>query len=149
MIVNGGFEGSVSPWIGSGNGFFYSTGSLAHSGVGFITLGVNNRATGEAYQTVSVPSTAAGAFNFWLNVTSSENARNPQDQLFVEVSDTAGNVLSSVATYSNLDKGTAGVYSLKTFNLTPFLGQTVRIVFRATTDNSQTTSFRVDDVSLQ
>ena len=136
-------------WISSGSGYFYSTGSLAHSGNGFITLGVNNRVTGQVYQTVTIPSTAAGAFNFWLNVTSSENARSVQDQMFVEVRDTAGNLLSSVATYSNLDKGTAGVYSLKTFNLSPFLGQTVRIQFRVQTDNGQTTSFRVDDVSLQ
>jgi len=149
LLVNGGFEGSDSPWVSSGNGYFYSTGSLAHSGSGFITLGVNNRANGQAYQTVTIPATASGAFSFWLNVTSSEGTRKQNDLLFVEVLNTAGTVLSTVATYSNLDRGTAGDYSQYSFNLSPFIGQTVRIQFRATTDTSQTTSFRVDDVSLQ
>ncbi len=150
LLVNGGFEGSASPWIGSGNGYFYSTGSLAHSGNGFVTLGVNNRATGQVYQTVSVPASASGAYSFWLNVTSSETTSNKQnDKLFVEVRNTSGTLLSTVATYSNLNKGTAGVYSLKSFNLAAYKGQTVRIQFRATMNSSRTTSFRIDDVSLQ
>jgi len=150
LLVNGGFEGSASPWIGSGNGYFYSTGAYPHSGTGYIILGVNNNATGQSYQTVSIPSTASGAFTFWLNVTSSETTNTIQyDKLFVEVRNTAGTLLSTVATYSNLNKGTAGVYSQKSFNLAAFRGQTVRIQFRATTDVSLTTSFRIDDVSLR
>jgi hypothetical protein len=150
LLVNGGFEGSASPWIGSGSGYFYSTGAYPHSGTGYIILGVNNNVTGQAYQTVSIPSTASGAFSFWLNVTSSETTTTTQyDRLFVEVRNTAGTLLSTVATYSNLNKGTAGVYSQKSFNLAAFRGQTVRIQFRATTDVSLTTSFRIDDVSLR
>jgi hypothetical protein len=85
-----------------------------------------------------------------LNVTSSETTTTTQyDRLFVEVRNTAGTLLSTVATYSNLNKGTAGVYSQKSFNLAAFRGQTVRIQFRATTDVSLTTSFRIDDVSLR
>ena len=150
LLTNGGFEVSASPWIGSGNGYFYSTGSLAHSGTGFVTLGVNNRATGQVYQTVSVPSSASGAFSFWLNVTSSETTTTRVfDRLFVEVRNTAGTLLGTIATFSNLNKGTAGVYSQKTFNLAAYRGQTVRIQFRATMDSSKTTSFRIDDVSLR
>jgi hypothetical protein len=150
LLVNGGFEGSASPWIGSGSGYFYSTGAYPHSGTGYIILGVNNSVTGQAYQTVTVPSSASGAFSFWLNVTSSETTTTIQyDKLFVEVRNTAGTLLSTVATYSNLNKGTAGVYSQKSFNLAAYRGQTVRIQFRATTDSSLTTSFRIDDVSLK
>jgi hypothetical protein len=149
LLANGGFEGNDSPWSTSGTGYCYSTGSLAHSGTGFITLGVNNRATGQAYQTVTIPSTATGAFSFWLNVTSNDNSSKQNDILAVEVRDTAGNLMSTLTTYSNLDRGTAGVYSLNSFNLASFRGQTVRVQFRATTNQSQSTSFRVDDVSLQ
>jgi hypothetical protein len=150
LLINGGFEGSASPWVGSGSGYFYSTGGYAHSGAGYIILGVNNNATGQAYQTVTIPSTASGAFSFWLNVTSSETTRTTQyDRLFVEVRNTSGSLLSTIATYSNLNKGTAGVYSLKSFNLAAYRGQTVRIQFRATMDTSLTTSFRIDDVSLK
>jgi hypothetical protein len=149
-IVNGGFEGSASPWIGSGSGYFYSTGAYPHSGTGYVILGVNNSVSGQVYQTVSIPAAASGAFSFWLNVTSSETTTSIQyDKMFVEVRNTAGTLLSTVATYSNLNKGTAGVYSQKSFNLAAYRGQTVRIQFRATMDSSLTTSFRIDDVSLR
>lgn len=150
LLINGGFEGSASPWVTSGTGFAYSTGTFPHGGTGYIILGINNSSTGQAYQTVSIPASASGAFDFWLNVTSSETTTTVQyDKLFVEVRNTAGTLLSTVATYSNLNKTTAGVYSQKSFSLAAFKGQTVRVQFRSTMDSSITTSFRVDDVSLK
>jgi hypothetical protein len=105
---------------------------------------------GTAYQQVSIPGTATGTLTFWLNVTTSETTTTiPYDKLMVEVRNTAGAVLATLATYSNLNRGTAGVYSQKTLDLSAFKGQTVRVTFHATTDVSLTTSFRVDDVSLK
>ena len=99
---------------------------------------------------MTIPSTATGTLNFWLNVTSSETTTSTQyDKLFVEVRNTSGTLLTTLATYSNLNKGTAGAYSQKSFSLAAYKGQTVRVQFRETTDVSLTTSFRVDDVSLQ
>jgi hypothetical protein len=58
--------------------------------------------------------------------------------------------LATLATFSNLNKGTAGVYVLRgPYSLASFAGQTVRIQFRGTTDFSLITSFRVDDVTVQ
>jgi Zn-dependent metalloprotease len=151
VIVNGGFEGSISPWVRSGSGSFYiANGNYPHGGTGYIYFGVNNSVTGQAYQTVSIPTSAAGTLTFWLNVTSSETTTSIQyDKMFVEVRNTAGTLLATLATYSNLNKGTAGVYSLKSLNMATYKGQTVRVQFRSTTDSSLTTTFRVDDVSLQ
>ena len=47
------------------------------------------------------------------------------------------------------DKTTAGNYSQKSFSLAAYKGQTIRLQFRCTTDFSITTTFRVDDVSLE
>ncbi|MEQ1645136.1 MAG: M4 family metallopeptidase, partial [Pyrinomonadaceae bacterium] len=151
LIINGGFETSASPWISSGNGYFYTAnGNSPHGGTGYIYFGVNNRATGQSYQTVSIPTTATGTLNFWLNVTSSETTTTTAyDKLFVEVRNTSGTLLATLATYSNLNKTTQGNYSLKSFNLAAYKGQTVRIQFRSTMDSSITSTFRVDDVSLQ
>ena len=104
LIVNGGFEASASPWVGSGTGYFYTAaGNSPHGGTGYIYFGVNNRVTGQSYQTVTIPSTATGTMTFWLNVTSSETTTTTQyDKLFVEVRNTAGTLLSTLATYSNL-----------------------------------------------
>ena len=150
-MVNGGFEGSASPWVGSGTGYFYvNPGNYPHGGTGYIYFGVNNSVSGQSYQTVTIPSTATGTLTFWLNVTSSETTTTTQyDRLFVEVRNTAGTLLATPATYSNLNKGTAGVYSQKSLNVAAYKGQTVRIQFRATTDSSLATTFRVDDASLQ
>src|SRR4029453_5143510 len=43
LLVNGGFEGSVSPWVSSGAGAFYvNPGNYPHGGTGYIYFGVNN-----------------------------------------------------------------------------------------------------------
>ena len=151
LLVNGGFEGSASPWVGSGTGYFYiANGNYPHGGTGYIYFGVNNSVTGQAYQTVSIPATAAGTLSFWLNVTSSETTTSTQyDRLFVEVRNSTGTLLATLATYSNLNKAGAGAYTLRNLNMSAYKGQTVRLQFRATMDSSVTTTFRVDDVTLQ
>ncbi len=78
-----------------------------------------------------------------------KTAKSALDKLFIEVRNTSGTLLATLATYSNVNKGTAGVYSQKSFNLAAYKGQTVRVQFRATTDSSVTSTFRVDDVSLK
>ena len=150
-IVNGGFEGSVSPWVGSGTGYFYvANGNYPHGGTGYIYFGVNNSVSGQAYQTVTIPTTATGTLDFWLNVTSSETTTSTvYDRLFVEVRNTSGTLLATLATYSNLNKGSAGAYTLRSLNVAAYRGQTVRVQFRSTTDSSLATTFRVDDVSLR
>ncbi len=151
LLVNGSFETSASPWVGSGNGYFYiANGNYPQQGTGYIYFGVNNNTSGQSYQQVTIPSSATGTLTFWLNVTSSETTTTTQyDKLFVEVRNTSGTLLSTLATYSNLNKGTAGVYSQKSLNMAAYKGQTVRVQFRATTDSSLTTTFRVDNASLK
>ncbi|MEW6362691.1 MAG: M4 family metallopeptidase [Pyrinomonadaceae bacterium] len=150
LLVNGGFEGSASPWVGSGTGYFYTAnGNYPHGGTGYIYLGVNNSVSGQAYQSVTIPSTATGTLTFWLNVTSSETTTTTQyDKLFVEVRNSSGTLLSTLATYSNLNKASAGVYTQRSLNVSAYKGQTVRIQFRATTDSSLATTFRIDDAVL-
>ncbi len=150
LVSNGGFETSASPWVSSGTGYFYTAnGSYPHGGTGYIYFGVNNSVAGQSYQQLTIPSSAAGNLTFWLNVTSSETGTTAYDKLFVEVRNTGGTLLSTLATYSNADKGTAGAYSQKSLSLAAYKGQTVRLQFRTTTDSSVTTTFRVDDVSVK
>src|SRR5262245_27230090 len=148
LIVNGSFEGSAAPWTLSGDAY-WSTGAYPHSGTGYSILGAFNNASGSEYQTVSIPAAHPANYTFWLNVTTSESGSIVCDRLFAEVRSTSGALLSTLATYSNVNGTTAGNYSQKSFSLAPWRGQTVRVQFRATTDVSLPTSFRIDDVSLQ
>lgn len=147
VLVNPGFETGTTPWVISGS-TVRSTGSFPHSGTAYMILGVNNSSTSTLYQTVTVPS--GGNLNFWLNITTSEAPGTIFDRLFIEVRSTSGTLLATLATFSNTDSGTAGVYVLRgPYSLNAFAGQTVRIQFRATNDITLPTSFRVDDVSVQ
>jgi Zn-dependent metalloprotease len=151
LIVNGGFEGTSSPWVPNGSAFYTGNGSAPHSGTGYVYLGAGDSRTGNVYQTITVPPSGNPQLTFWLNVTSSETTTTSQyDRLFIQVRDTAGMLLRTLATYSNLNKGATGVYTEKgAFDLSGFRGQTIRIHFRATTDVTLPTTFRVDDVSVR
>ena len=150
LIVNGGFENSISPWVMSGSGAFYTNnGNYPHGGTGYIYFGVNNNVSGQTYQTVTIPSAAAANLTFWFNCSSSEGTTTAYDFLYAEVRNTSGTLLQTLATYSNRDKTTAGNYSQKSFSLAAYRGQTIRLQFRSTTDFSLTTTFRIDDVSLK
>jgi Zn-dependent metalloprotease len=148
-IVNPGFETGTTPWTISGQ-VTRSTGSFPHSGTAYMILNGVNSTSGTLFQTVTVPSGCSN-LSFWLNITTSEAAgASVFDRLFIEVRSTTGTLLATLATFSNQNSGTAGVYVLRgPFNLSSFAGQTVRIQFRGTNDITLPTNFRVDDVTLQ
>jgi hypothetical protein len=145
LIVNGGFEGSATPWTLSGNAY-WSNGGNQHSGTGYSVLGFYNNANGTEYQSVTIPAGHPANLTFWLQITTSESLSTAFDFFFAEVRSTSGALLGTLATYSNRD---ASAYSQKSFSLAAWRGQTVRVQFRATTDSRLTTAFRVDDVSLR
>jgi hypothetical protein len=149
LLVNGGFESSAAPWSLVGNAY-RSTGGQPHGGTGYAILGYYNRASGSAYQAVTIPANAPANLTFWLNVTSTETTTTTVfDRLYVEVRSTSGALLATLATFSNLDEAALGVYTQRSVSLAAWKGQTVRVQFRATTDGRLATAFRVDDVSLR
>jgi hypothetical protein len=150
LVVNPGFESGTTPWVVSGQ-VTRSTGSFPHGGVAYMIINGVNSSSGTLYQQVTVPSGTAPQLNFWLNITTNEAAgASVFDRLFVEVRNTSGTLLATLATFSNQNSGTAGVYVLRgPYNLSSFAGQTVRIQFRGTNDVTLPTSFRVDDVSVK
>lgn len=151
LIANGGFETSASPWVLAASAFYTNTGAYPHSGNGYIYLGNAVSTTGTAYQQFTIPSTATTAnLSFWLNVNSSDTATTAVDTLAVEVRDTAGNLLGTLATYSNLNKAAGSIYYQRGyFNLLAYRGRTIRLQFRATNNATGATVFRIDDVAVQ
>jgi primary-amine oxidase len=150
LLVNGGFEGSASSWSISGP-VAWSNGPYPQSGTGYLSLANVNNAKGAAYQQITVPNGAAPSLSFWLNVTSTETTTSlANDVLSVEIRNTSGALLQTLATYSNLQRGAAGVYVQRgTFGLGAYVGQTIRVQFRVTSNASLTTTFLVDDVSVR
>ena len=148
LIVNGGFEGSASPWSLSGNAY-WSTGGYAHSGTGYSILGAYNNASGSEYQTVSIPAGHPASYSFWLNITTSESGSTCTTASSSRCGAPPARFWRRWRRTATSTRRPAGVYSLKSFSLATWRGQTVRVQFRATTDFSLPTSFRIDDVSLR
>jgi kumamolisin len=97
---------------------------------------------------VVTASATSVTLNFYTYISTAETTTAiAYDTLKVQVRNSAGTVLATLATYSNLNK-TNGAYVLRSFNLTAYKGQTVQIYLLGTEDSSLQTSFVVDDFAL-
>jgi Zn-dependent metalloprotease len=147
-VANGGFESGTSPWAGTTGVIGNYSGQTAYEGTRFAWLGGNGTtATETITQDVVIPATATSAnLSFALHIDTAESGSTVYDKLTVAVKSTSGATLGTLATYSNVNK--AAGYQIRTFNLLPYKGQTVRLSFSMTEDSSLQTSFVVDKVSL-
>ena len=147
-LGNPGFEVGSAPWTASAGVIGSFAGQVPHSGTRFAWLngyGVTN--TNTLSQTVALPAGCSSyALSFWLHIDTAEGPGTPFDFLNVQILNTSGTVLQTLAQYSNLNA--AAGYSLKSFSLNAFAGQTIILRFRGTEDVFLQTSFVVDDTAL-
>lgn len=150
LLANGGFESGTTGWTGSTATIGTWSAQPAYEGTKNAWLGGNGSAVTESlYQQIAVPSSATSAtLSFMLHIDTAETTTTTAyDKLTVTVKNSAGTTLATLATYSNLNKN-AG-YAQKTFDLSAYKGQTIRVSFSETEDSSLQTSFAIDKVSLQ
>jgi hypothetical protein len=152
ILGNPGFEnGSTSPapWTVTSGVINNSTSEPPHAGTWDAWLdGYGTTHTDTALQQVTISSTATAAtLTFFLHIDTAETSTTTAfDTLTVQVRNSSGTVLSTLATFSNLNHNTG--YSQKSFNLLSFKGQTIQIFFKGAEDSTLQTSFVVDDVNL-
>lgn len=152
ILGNPGFEnGSTNPapWTVTAGVVNNSASEPPHSGSWDAWLdGYGTSHTDTVLQQVTIPSTATAAtLTFFLHIDTAETSTTTAfDTLTVQVRNSSGTVLSTLATYSNLNHATG--YSQKSFNLLSFKGQTIQIFFKGVEDFELQTSFVLDDVNL-
>jgi len=153
LLGNTGFEsGTASPWtISSGVLCSNSTcsGETAHAGTWFAWLdGYGSTHTDTVSQSVAIPSGKSTAtLQYYLHIDTAETTTSTAyDKLTVQVLNSSGTVLATLATFSNLNA--ASGYTVHTASLAPYIGQTVTIKFTGKEDSSLQTSFVLDDVTL-
>src|SRR5258708_833022 len=152
LIVNGGFEtGSAAPWALTAGVLCSNSGcpgETAHSGSWFAWLdGYGFTHTDTATQTVSIPAGKTTAtLAFYLHIDTQEVGSIAYDTLRVQVLNSSGTVLATLATYSNVNASSG--YSLHSLHMNAYIGQTVQIRFYGHEDWSLATSFVIDDVTL-
>ena len=150
LLGNPGFEtGTASPWVAATGVVTNSTSEAAHAGTWKAWLdGYGSAHTDTLYQQVAIPSTITTAtLTFWLHVDTAETTTTTAyDTLTVQVRNSSGTVLATLATYSNLNAATG--YVQKTFDLSAYKGQTIQVYLIGVEDSLYQTSFVVDDFAL-
>ena len=149
LILNSGFESGATSWIATSGVITNDASQAAHGGSYKAWLnGYGAAHTDSLYQQISIPSTVTSAsLSFWLKVDSSETTTTQAyDTLQVQVRNSSGAVLGTLASYSNLNKGST--YINKTFDLISYKGQSIRIYFLGVEGSVNATSFIIDDVSV-
>jgi hypothetical protein len=150
LLGNPGFEtGVAAPWTASSGIIDSGTGEAAHTGSWKAWLdGYGSAHTDTLYQQIAIPSTVTSAtLTFWLHIDTAETTTTTvYDTLNVQIRNSSGTVLATLATYSNLSKNTG--FAQKSFNLTSYKGQTIQVYLVGAEDSQLQTSFVVDDFAL-
>lgn len=151
-LVNGGFEQGATGWAGTTGDINRWSGQPPYEGLYSAWMGGNAAAITETlYQTVTIPADATVAtLKFALHIDSADTGTVANDLFSVQIRSTTGALLRNLATYSNLNStgSTTPRYQIRTFDVSAFKGQTVRVFFTETENASLQTSFSVDSVSL-
>jgi hypothetical protein len=156
LLANPGFEsGAATGWTGTSTlGFDPITNSTSgeppHAGSWEAWLNGNGSAdTDTVSQTVTIPSGCTATLSYWLHIDTTENTSTATPDTFtVQLLDSSGTVLTTLAAYSNLNK--AGGYTQHSSDISAYAGQTVTLRFtgKETDKNGGTTSFVFDDTAL-
>ncbi len=151
ILGNSSFENGASnpaPWAATPGVINNSPKEPAHGGSWYAWLdGYGLTHTDTLAQTVTLPATLSTAtLNFYLHIDTAERGTAAHDVMKMQIRNSSGAVLATLATYSNLNA--AYGYSLKTFNLLPYKGQTIQLYFTGSENSSLPTSFVVDDCAV-
>ncbi|MEV6349799.1 M28 family peptidase [Actinoplanes sp. NPDC051851] len=143
LLANAGFESGATSWTASSGVIGANTGTGApRTGTYSAWLdGYGSTHTDTLTQSVTVPSGCTSyALTFYLKIVTSETTTSTAyDTLTVAVGGT------TLQVYSNLN---AAAYTLRTFDLSAYAGQTVTLSFTGVEDSSLKTSFVIDDTAL-
>jgi hypothetical protein len=88
-----------------------------------------------------------GVTYFWLHIdTAQTTTTTAYDTMTVQVLNSSGTVLGTLATFSNLNHGTG--YSQYSYNLSAYAGQSITLKFTGTQVSDTQTSFVIDDTAF-
>lgn len=154
-IINGTFESGSDGW--DLYSYFYADTNYDsynfEPGYAYLSNSdgtPGNGISGWIYQTVTIPASAVSpTLIFYYSIKST--TYDSGDFLNVTIQDTSGNFLGNIIylTGADANSNSAKTYTPKSYDMSAYAGQTVRINFLGCTNsNTNPTIFRIDDVSL-
>ena len=150
LLGNPGFEtGTAAPWVASSGVISDNSKEPPHSGKWDAWLnGYDHPTTNTLAQTVSIPSGCSTyQLSFWLHIDTARTTKTTAyDTMKVQMLNSSGTVLGTLATFSNLNAGTG--YTQYFYNVSGYAGQTVTLKFTGKQTSDKETSFVIDDTAL-
>lgn len=162
IIQNGDFQSGLTPWVA--NSQFWNLATSSNSGcVGSLSQYVYhgnavgtwaNNTYGSVYQEITIPAnTISATLQLKLSVNTEETTSTViNDILDIQFRSTTMQLLYTFGSYSNLEGWNASScksYKSISFSVpSQFFGQTLRLNFQGTNNNSLATIFRIDEVAL-
>jgi aminopeptidase S len=142
-LGNAGFETGTTPWTATAAVIGANTGNGSpRTGTRDAWLdGYGSTHTDTLSQSVTLPAGCSTyTLSFYLKISTAETSTTTQ---FDKLTVLAGTTTLQV--FSNLN---ASAYTLRSYNLATFAGQTITISFTGVEDASLQTSFAIDDTAL-
>jgi subtilase family serine protease len=150
LLGNPGFEtGAAAPWTMTAGVLNNSSAEPPHSGSWDAWLdGYGTTHTDTLAQKVTLPSGCTTyQASFWLHIDTAETTTTTAyDTLKVQVLNSSGTVLATLATFSNLNHATG--YQQHSYSLSAYAGQAITLKFTGSEDSSLQTSFVIDDTAI-
>jgi hypothetical protein len=149
LIQNGGFEtGNLNSWTLGGVYLPFVSTTQKHGGTYSAQLGASTggepNGNSSMYQTITIPSTVTTAtLTFWYWPSTTDTIT--YDWQEAQVQNTSGGTLAQIMKVASNSR----VWTQKTFDLTPYKGQTIRVYFNVHQDGyGDLTYMYLDDVSV-
>ncbi len=146
LIQNGGFESGRAPWAGSASWIGSFTEQSPFAGKRCLWMGGNGSpVTEDLAQQIQIPASLQKAeLSLQLHIDTAEEGNTAYDTFQIQLLDAKGAVLKTLGNFSNLD-ATSG-FQKRTYDLSTYKGQTVKLQFKSIEDVSLQTSFVIDEV---
>lgn len=171
LIVNGGFEAGQAPgpaigYSGTSGSWNWTTSDgmlnpiwtdtpshtgppTARTGAWCVYFTPFGPASNSVSQQVTIPTGSTAKLTFWVKIGTFETSSYfSYDTLTVQLQNSSGGTLSTLATFSNLTPTAGYDWVQKTFDVSAWAGQAVRVRFSSYNDSTRSTVFLLDDVSL-
>ncbi|MFZ3321983.1 MAG: hypothetical protein WA190_06390 [Usitatibacter sp.] len=152
LLLNSGFEGGPVSWNQTSTGGFsdiYTDGNFARTGVAYAWLGGYLSGTDTVSQVVAIPSTAQHAnVQFWYFIATTETTTSvADDTMQVSITDVSSGATTVLASFSNLNMSSSWAQSAS-YDVSAYVGRTVRVTFSATNNSTNITNFFIDDIAV-
>ncbi|MDD1615947.1 MAG: M4 family metallopeptidase [Methylococcaceae bacterium] len=151
LVRNGSFEKGYGVGWSNTTGMQIGTilGQTAFDGTKMAKFcGTGSKMSVALYQSVTIPaSTPSAILSYALHIETKDTSTSVASDTFaVQVRNSSGAIVKTLATYSNLNAATG--YKVYSLDMTAYKGQTIQLYFLGAEDAALSTGFILDKVNL-